>query len=78
MATEEKFFVVHAWRNTERSGEKEVFELPRGASYLDTLKGFIHDNDQFLSADIGKQTPGDKKPIFLGDYHDGKFTAYVC
>ncbi len=78
MATEEKLYVVHAWKNTERSGEKEIFELPRGASYPDTLEGFMRDNPEFLSADIGIQAPGDEKPSFLGDHRNGKFTAYVC
>ena len=78
MATKETVFVVHAWRNTERSGEKEIVELPREASYPDTLKRFVENNPEFLSADIGIQAPSDKKPAFLGNYHDGAFTAYVC
>ena len=78
MTTDKRVFVVHAWKNVDRSGEAETFKIPRGGSYPDTLKNFMHEHTEFVSSDIGMQAPGEEKPAFLGNHHDGKLTAYVC
>jgi len=79
MATDdERVFVIHAWRNIERSGEMEVSEISRDDSYPDTLRDFMHNHPEFVSADIGVKALTEDKPAFLGTQHDGKLTAHVC
>lgn len=74
---DKRIFVVHAWKDTERSGEKEVFELPRGETYPDTLKGFMKVHPEFVSADIGMLHDGAELPSLLGTHHAGQMTMHV-
>ena len=80
MATDdgEKVFVVHAWKDSGRSGEWETFEIPRGQSYPDTLKEFMGEHPEFISADIGMKCPDQEKPGLLGTHCDGQMTMHVC
>jgi len=70
-------FVIHAWKDAARTGKEEVVELPREKTYPDTLKDFMKEHPEFVSADIGMQRPDADKPSLLGTHHAGKMTMHV-